>query len=143
MPRYVAMKSSITDPALRTSAMVIAARPVGGSTPSRLGLERTEIWPRASVGFRRRSGNSNPEQVLTCRGTEALGWRSIASELHERRMTRISPRAGALAQRLPDPMDAAMAFRSIVLAHKRRSSPMPYALCSRLPDPMDAARIFR
>ena len=58
-------------------------------------------------------------------------------------MTRISPRAGALAQRLPDPMDAAMAFRSIVLAHKRRSSPMPYALCSRLPDPMDAARIFR
>ena len=36
-----------------------------------------------------------------------------------------------------------MAFRSVVLAEKRRTSPTPHDLCSRLPDPMDAARIFR
>jgi hypothetical protein len=48
-----------------------------------------------------------------------------------------------LTRRLPDPMDAAVAFRSIVesLVEKRKSSNCQ-ALCSRLPDPMDAVRKF-
>ena len=38
-------------------------------------------------------------------------------------MPRIFPPSGELAQRLPDPMDAAMAFRSVVLAQKQTNKP--------------------
>ena len=55
-----------------------------------------------------------------------------------------SAESGALGKRLPDPMDAAMAFRSVVEAEARkRTNSKPHSLRSRLPDPMDAVRIFR